>query len=565
MIPIRLPELLYKLKNNLLPKYFVYSLLAAGGEILEPSSAPSSQRVDKIFAKAALKSIRFSSDSNNLYLLWASLLLSAYYWKFIHPEENELILRFQKLFVLKSKIYRIDSVCKYKQLKSTDESEFARRVWWVYFIITKCNYIYRSGFPTFINDDIVVKLPSNDFIWRYGGSVPELDEDLLALNHHANSGKGLPSDFFHLLVMTYTLFSKVAEFLNIRWHNNPPSQKSISYKYYFYSQKIVTLESFLSKRFAHFDMMNISTIYKYSKDFTLIRNTETWNLFYITKQLLNSIKILLFQSDLVRLPNFQIEPEIIRSSKLKCIKAALDVAKLYRLKCKHIPIEYWSTTVTPWKLYSAIILINYNFISLPSNSRYNPSNLDAEAYETFIKNISLSSKNSEVAQTIHSFILHLYSLKSRRFIMHKSDNHLLDLMKPYSTSEYDLYPWLVPRYTTFIKFNCCLLSNYTSIDIKEYLFSNSPPFKIKTVTPPKMPLSVPIGNEIFKINPFMHKSLKTFESNPKNFSRFSGEVTSYCKQKDCKKSGCHSHLSKSNKPRKAIPLEKIVSGNQFSH
>ncbi|OMJ27099.1 hypothetical protein AYI69_g3477 [Smittium culicis] len=43
-------------------------------------------------------------------------------------------------------------------------------------------------------------------------------------------------------------------------------------------------------------------------------------------------------------------------------------------------------------------------------------------------------------------------------------------MSLYSISEYDLHPWIVPKYGSFCKFICCFASNYTSVDTAEYLY-----------------------------------------------------------------------------------------------
>ncbi|OMJ21050.1 hypothetical protein AYI70_g3708 [Smittium culicis] len=44
------------------------------------------------------------------------------------------------------------------------------------------------------------------------------------------------------------------------------------------------------------------------------------------------------------------------------------------------------------------------------------------------------------------------------------------MMKKFAISDVDLYPWIVPRYSSFYKFHCCFEGNSVSIDINEYLF-----------------------------------------------------------------------------------------------
>ncbi|OMJ18739.1 hypothetical protein AYI70_g5181 [Smittium culicis] len=42
-------------------------------------------------------------------------------------------------------------------------------------------------------------------------------------------------------------------------------------------------------------------------------------------------------------------------------------------------------------------------------------------------------------------------------------------MKEFSISENDVYPWIVPKYLGFFKFDCCLLSNCSMINVDEYI------------------------------------------------------------------------------------------------
>ncbi|OLY82618.1 hypothetical protein AYI68_g3256 [Smittium mucronatum] len=177
--------------------------------------------------------------------------------------------------------------------------------------------------------------------------------------------------------------------------------------------------------------------------------------------------ILLYQSELVRLKSCTIKPSRIRAAKSKCLSYALSIADNYNFKCEKVPEKYWSTTITPWNLYCAVILINHNF-NFPQH-RLNSN--DPRPYEKFIKNMFNSAKHYQIVQSIHGFILHLYSVKQTQFLKYKKTMHkFIHLMVAYGLFENDVYPWIVPRYATFIKFICCFESNYTSIDVRNYLF-----------------------------------------------------------------------------------------------
>ncbi|OMJ19072.1 hypothetical protein AYI70_g4957 [Smittium culicis] len=74
----------------------------------------------------------------------------------------------------------------------------------------------------------------------------------------------------------------------------------------------------------------------------------------------------------------------------------------------------------------------------------------------------------------------LLKIKNKSVSDNCNEPQYTDLMAPYSIAEKDLYPWLVPKYSTFYKFECCFGSNYTPITSNNYLFvENSPSKKSK--------------------------------------------------------------------------------------
>ncbi|OLY78989.1 hypothetical protein AYI68_g6953 [Smittium mucronatum] len=70
--------------------------------------------------------------------------------------------------------------CSFSQDVSQKELEFKRRVWWVFYIVSRGEYIYYLGLPLIENLDISVNLPQDDFKWRYGGSKKIIDEEIAA-------------------------------------------------------------------------------------------------------------------------------------------------------------------------------------------------------------------------------------------------------------------------------------------------------------------------------------------------------------------------------------------------
>ncbi|OLY79158.1 hypothetical protein AYI68_g2044 [Smittium mucronatum] len=93
MMPARLPIFLYKLKRYLFPKYFLYSFLAAGGEILTDDLNLKGVHPDKLYAKAAIHLIELEKNNSDPYLVWACVLLSGYHWKIFDRDEVEYLIR----------------------------------------------------------------------------------------------------------------------------------------------------------------------------------------------------------------------------------------------------------------------------------------------------------------------------------------------------------------------------------------------------------------------------------------------------------------------------------------
>ncbi|OMJ26032.1 hypothetical protein AYI70_g494 [Smittium culicis] len=95
-MPARLPLFLHNLKNNLFPKYFIYSLVAAGGEILEKGISYKQTYIDKAFAKAAINSFEAEKSKSDPHIIWATSLMIAFHWKLCNIREMEYLSR--KLF-----------------------------------------------------------------------------------------------------------------------------------------------------------------------------------------------------------------------------------------------------------------------------------------------------------------------------------------------------------------------------------------------------------------------------------------------------------------------------------
>ncbi|OLY79260.1 hypothetical protein AYI68_g6674 [Smittium mucronatum] len=137
LLPMRLPQFLYNLKNQLFPKYFIYSLISTDScQVLSRSYKSSSKNVpllesnktlgkqqakstkkqknikkypEREFAKAAIQAIRNEPNKSEYLLIWACIILFAYHWKYKEDREMEYLIRKPLLFcLLKNMLIELD-------------------------------------------------------------------------------------------------------------------------------------------------------------------------------------------------------------------------------------------------------------------------------------------------------------------------------------------------------------------------------------------------------------------------------------------------------------------------
>ncbi|OMJ07962.1 hypothetical protein AYI70_g11862, partial [Smittium culicis] len=90
----------------------------------------------------------------------------------------------------------------YATRENEDFLEFKRRVWWSYYILAIDIYVMGSGFQIVTLEDIVVNLPKNDFRYKYGSRIKDIDPDIKYLNHLANAinPQSLPPDNYSFII-----------------------------------------------------------------------------------------------------------------------------------------------------------------------------------------------------------------------------------------------------------------------------------------------------------------------------------------------------------------------------
>ncbi|OMJ27100.1 hypothetical protein AYI69_g3478 [Smittium culicis] len=91
--------------------------------------------------------------------------------------------------------------------------------------------------------------------------------------------------------------------------------------------------------------------------------------------------------------------------------------------------------------------------------------------EIFNKDFLENTKYLPISYLTDVFTKNVLIIKnSEQLIDESTRTQLADQMSLYSISENDVYPWIIPKYSSLTKFDCCFSSNFTSINPIEYLF-----------------------------------------------------------------------------------------------
>ncbi|OMJ28293.1 hypothetical protein AYI69_g2238 [Smittium culicis] len=486
MIPLKLPSFLHNLKHNLFPKYFLHSFLAAGCDIISENLNLKNVHIDHLYADAAVNLIKLENGNSDPHLIWAITLLSIYHWKNMDRKQMDyLSIRSQLLvhlshylppppiflLIKKSKLYKLDSERNFYNKLSPEDMEFNRRVWWTFYIFVNGVYNFTVGFPVIQDRDINVKYPTDDYYYRYGGEYNNIDKEIVKLNAHANKNKknkyNLPSDNFSLLIATYRLFSKIISFTSTRWISKKKDQNKINANFIKLCSNLKSLKSIIDTKYPTSVFIDHHLYFSILSGFSLAKTAEFTTTGYTAHQLYHTLQIVLYQSEIVRMKHPLIHPKRIKTAKLECLKSATELASLFAWKIKNIPKKIWGYNITAWKIHTLTILSNFYFLSLKNQSKkYN-------IYEKFIKNYKASSKSKPIFPLIDACIHNLLKIKNAEFIKYDClPLHLADQMAPYSISQNDLYPWIVPKYSSFCKFVCCFSANFSSVLTADYLFLN---------------------------------------------------------------------------------------------
>ncbi|PWA00779.1 hypothetical protein BB558_003162, partial [Smittium angustum] len=473
VLPMRLPEFINKLKNKKYPSYFVLAVLAAGINFILPTRTEDDIQLEANYAKKSVELMKKETDISDPLIVWSCSFILEYTHRTVDSKLIQQIRDTSEMAVKKTRLYQLDinkNLVKFKYGYTEDELEFRRRVWWVYYLYITGIYIFNGNFITFEQRDIVVNLPRNDFKYRYGGSFEGCnDKELKLLNDIANdpSDRNHPEDFHYLVVNTLSLYKNISIFVAKRWRKDHFDEDGANLRLVLYINQLLKLKDKLDQTLGD-SFPAIKDKYSiYKEGSKLILETESHLVNHNLRLIYYSMFICLYQSELVRDLSIKIRPERVKAAKQQCIHASIKQMELMEWYGENIPTQYKGFPNISWSLNSLVSLTNFFFIKDPSLKEKHTDyfNRVVSIYKSF-------EKNSRVVDTMLMFINAMTKIKTKASENNKKYIHLLENMKPFGVSEHDLEPWIIPRYGSFFHSFCCGKSNFSTLDIGEYLGEN---------------------------------------------------------------------------------------------
>ncbi|PVU92178.1 hypothetical protein BB559_003815 [Furculomyces boomerangus] len=466
MMPARIPELYYKMKNKLYPDYFYFSILALGNKLCSSIRTNEDKNLESLYTKKAFFMLKQETDIKNPLYLWACLILLAHYGYVTDNIGHRTLVSMASSSVRVSKIYQLD-LSRIEKMKYTEEElEFKRRVFWLFYNFDILKITFTGSFPTIQNRDIVVKLPTNDFWWRYGGKCKEDHPELMLWNNIANNINmdHHPKEKYKNLVKTILLHGKITLFARRRWiakdykpHKDFGQLIRLIDNLNDYSNNIVIPNQVNFQRIKE-------THEKYENTLRMTIDIESQILNYVFNQMYNSMKIVLYQSEIVRVKERHISPERIVSAKniiTECAEKQID--NLHNFN-KTLPPNHSEDVASSWTLLSGVVFLNLMGIK-PSGKKLNvPSKLKLLTDE--YKNMGT---RSGLFVVYPMFLKRLSNIIRKAHTENKKYRMIFNNMKKFSISKSDVNPWLVSKYGSYFTILCCLERSFSTLKVNEYL------------------------------------------------------------------------------------------------
>ncbi|PVU98159.1 hypothetical protein BB559_001748 [Furculomyces boomerangus] len=221
MMPIRLHLFLNDLKNDRIPLYFLYVLLASGMQFCWKSRDQAEINTEKEYSNRAQQLLTLEKNTKSPYYPWACVIFSLHYIIIDKMDMNSEYIRKAMSIVIANRYHTIDipkrSFSK-KKLTEIEEQEieFKRRVFWLCFKFSVLDSVSFAT-PLQLNlKDIFTNLPKNDLSWRYGSINDEFGGHLMSV-HVSSETKNVPQelqDYFSRKCKELIKYSKIVSIRN---------------------------------------------------------------------------------------------------------------------------------------------------------------------------------------------------------------------------------------------------------------------------------------------------------------------------------------------------------------
>ncbi|PWA00879.1 hypothetical protein BB558_003054 [Smittium angustum] len=328
------------------------------------------------------------------------------------------------------------------------------------------NLSFKGSFPTIQDQDIVVNLPKNDLLWRYGGECKLEHPELMLWNYIANhlDIDEQPKEKYKEFVKTLLLHGKVTIFARRRWIKkayNPDDDNlqliRIINNVNNYSDNIVIPNP------VNFEKIK-ETHQKYENTLRMTIETEIQVLNYIFNQMHNSMKIVLYQTEMVRIKGRYMHPGRVISAKniiTECAEKQIDM--VHNLN-QVLPPNHSEFIASSWTLVSGVVCLNLMGI-----------NPNGRKFDVPLKIKLLTDEYKKMSSQAELFVVYPMLLNriskqiGKAHTENKKYSIIFENMKKFSIHESDVNPWLVPKYGSYFALLCCFGKSFSILKINEYL------------------------------------------------------------------------------------------------
>ncbi|PVZ97311.1 hypothetical protein BB558_006732 [Smittium angustum] len=466
MMPARIPDFYYKMKNRQYPDYFYFSILALGNRLCIKVLTDKDKDLESLYAEKSLELLKQEKDIRNPLYLWTCVLLLAHYGHATNLVASETLQKFAASSVRISKIYQLDLSKIAKMKHNEEELEFRRRAFWSFYVFDRLAMSFTGTFPTIQDRDIVVDLPKNDFLWRFGGECKGEHPEILFWNHVANTMHvdQHPKEKHKDLVKSVLLHGKISLFARRRWITkvyDPDKDNGQLIRFIHnldnYSDNIIIPNPVGFEK--------IKEVHeKYENTLRMSIDTEIQILNYISNQMHNSMKILLYQTEMVRIKGRYMHPGRVVSAKniiTECAEKQIDLLHNFN---KVLPPNHSELITSPCTLFSGVVCLNLMGINPPIRKFDVPLK-----FKLLTDEFKKMGSQADLFVVYPMFLNRLSKLIGKAHTENKKYSTLFAQMKKFSIDESDVNPWLTPKHASYFSILCCFGNSFSTLKVNEYL------------------------------------------------------------------------------------------------